>query len=913
MNLETYEVQNWGPHKSQKIVFPAHAKTIAICAENDQGKSWILRGIGFTLSIGKNEYGDQTSIHAGETQAYHKLCIQHNKKTYTIEKILKSKSSEEEGTLTLIDGLRVDKSKYEEFYTKTLGLPLPSIWLPLAIALQNETDIHLRSKKSAREEALRSACQLSKIDSWKEALQTKVKEEDKTMCVEDSSTHTKLAYLLKEKETAEINQKSLEDALLKLSIPLPNLSLEKIISSLNAREESEARTQKLQMEKITLEATAELLQNTQLRIQSELAKLEIPNLSEEELEDQKNCLQESFRVIQRAELTEKIKVATKKISESENKKKSFLLLSPISVQNTENQYQKCKILEDALANKIDQITQIRNQMSPNWAEIHDFQSNLRTQEKTLADVYKLKAQQDSAIQFLTSYLGEVSNPHETKLKIEEILAQEPAISLSEASQLTIRLLSHWEESTGFCPVCTQSFQNSPLKGLPFRKLLKNQLKEELLEGNPNGEKSPRRPHIDSLLSSLQTWIQTEAELHKHCQGKDPHSFCDALATETKSLLKDSLLNQQCTQIEKEKYSTQKTLKELLGIETLNSLKESLQLVKKQTHENALLDINLAHLHKEIDTLRVSIHDLTPFSPNEIPQPQTTALNKEEIQKKLKAVVANITQLRKSKAAKFEKERELVINQTKIENHNNSLSKLQENLRLEKELQERHEIPIPPNSTKPDCKQTHREIWRACWTEKQKIEHFLQASPNQIQTLTEKIAILQQTLKTQESRKKKLEASKKVIEFLDYKNAPRRMLQDITQKLFDTTNKLGESLNVDIQLQVGKNLEFLTKQKRNGKIIEQKTERLGFGKSAILGICFRLACQKLLIPDTGFLLLDEPSANVDLKRKTALKSFLQKLTDDTTSPAQQIILIEHDLDVISLCQAKIHITETIASA
>jgi hypothetical protein len=208
MILTSYEVSNWGPHKNQKLEFPRGAKTIAICAENDQGKSWILRGIGFTLSIGRNEYGDQTSVHVGENESKHTLQFEQNGEIHTIEKIVRTKENEEEGTITFINGEKTDRAGFESFYNG-LGLPHPSVWLPIVISMQNQTDYHLRSKKRDREEALRAACQLTRIDNWRDALSSKTNEEEKRLLSENASLNAKVETLSKTIAENEKTQNSI--------------------------------------------------------------------------------------------------------------------------------------------------------------------------------------------------------------------------------------------------------------------------------------------------------------------------------------------------------------------------------------------------------------------------------------------------------------------------------------------------------------------------------------------------------------------------------------------------------------------------------------------------------------------------------------------------------------------------------
>jgi DNA repair exonuclease SbcCD ATPase subunit len=154
-------------------------------------------------------------------------------------------------------------------------------------------------------------------------------------------------------------------------------------------------------------------------------------------------------------------------------------------------------------------------------------------------------------------------------------------------------------------------------------------------------------------------------------------------------------------------------------------------------------------------------------------------------------------------------------------------------------------------------------WQKRELECQKIDTIISLAIPRIKELEVNEKDLKEKLKEFEKASRQISSARKLINFLDYKNAPRKLLEGVVTSLFDLTNRLGESLDVGIKLKLGKNLEFLTQQSRAGKWIEQKTERLGHGKGAILGICFRLACQKLLLPETGFLILDEPTANVDI--------------------------------------------------
>jgi DNA repair exonuclease SbcCD ATPase subunit len=309
----------------------------------------------------------------------------------------------------------------------------------------------------------------------------------------------------------------------------------------------------------------------------------------------------------------------------------------------------------------------------------------------------------------------------------------------------------------------------------------------------------------------------------------------------------------------------------------------------------------------------------------------------ELQAEIKQLSEAILAARKNRQTRQVKEKELSGMEAKLESARATSKGASDSLeQIESELEQGCNIPLHPNltatsltstSTSPSTppstggvthtpnretlKELHSKsvsLWEHHLSEKRRLTAVLESLPEQIQSSKQELDGMRSLLETAEKETQRVAAARKLVNFLDYKNAPRKLLQNITERIFKTANEIAENLHVDIRLIVGKNLEFLTQQCRNGKWIEQKTERLGHGKGAMLGICFRLACQKLLLPETGFLILDEPTANVDIKRKSALKAFLQSLGEETESRARQIILIEHDVDVIELCQAKIHVGE-----
>jgi len=906
MILKSYEIQNWGPHKYQKIVFDPKSKTIAICAENDQGKSWIVRGIGFTLSIGRNEYGDQTSIHAGESEAQHTLIIQHQEQTHTIQKIVKGKTSEDEGTKTFINGVEVDRAKFEEFYTETLGLPHPSIWLPLTIAMQNETDFHLRSKKSEREEALRAACQLTRIDNWKDALQTKTNEEEKKLLANHSEVKGRMESLLHELNKLEQENKSLEEKLNENATPMLHEShsvpLVKILENIAKLQKSQENLQKLELETIALDKGKQLQENALQRTLEDLAKL--PGFSpeeEEETESQRECLLQNLHNLQKTHLHNALKVTTKKLVE----KKKLKTKNPKDLQELLTKHEakltSAKTIGQTLQNVESRIKENQQRAKVPLTDIPLLQSEIEEKEKEFNKILHERTCLQINKAELESHLGKLGSLKEAEEKIQVAFQSLPPIQPKERAQLTLKLIHHWNNNLSECPVCLSHIKNSPLYVEKTRLSLIPKLEETLhIESTDNSTTLP----IHTLHHLAQKWEEHEDTLNKLTNGTQTEIYLKTLKEKTKQILEAILLAKDNQTLLAEKASLTLSLQSTLQSETLSDLENNTRSLREQIQKDSLLEIEIKHLEQELEHIESSLETLPNW---EVEKHPTLQLSKTEIEESLKITTEKLQERRKTRHLKIQKEKEALSIQNKLQALLESLQNQHTLQEFEKNYQKELITPKPAQNPalSEDEAQKH---WQKIEKEQEKIKHLLEEVPKKQEDLQKTIANLEDQLKNQKTLLIKTEAARRLIRFLDYKNAPRKLLQSIVERLFHATNQLAQALEVDLQLHAGKNLEFLTKQKRGGTWIEQKTERLGFGKGAILGICFRLACQKMLLPDTGFLILDEPTANVDLKRKIALKTFLQNLSEETESKTKQIILIEHDLDVIELCQSKVHIGE-----
>jgi DNA repair exonuclease SbcCD ATPase subunit len=957
MRLISYKLQNWGPHKSQSLLFPENSKTIAICGENDRGKSWVVRGIGFTLSIGRNEYGDQSSIHCGEQQAYHELIFEHGGQQYIIEKYVNGKGSEEEGTITKINGASVNRAEYEEFYKSKLGLPHPSIWLPICISMQNQTDFHLRSKKRDREEALRAICQLNKLDNWKDSLNQLQKDEDRLLLSVNSKTKGALEQI--EAELSNLERK-LSDQSKKIkdlkayscdSKAPTQISWDDIVTTSKKFEAAIQNLQRKKLEKTNIERQLNLLNNSLARCQKDLENytknFDEASLVEKEREFYKVCLQKLRMKL----LTQDVKSNIKRKAELDSAIEEYAT-SYSNKGETLNNF-KISEAEETLSEITEQTYRLKNYLSEfaplkeGWTlketnSIESFDAQIKKKKtikalltKGLVEIEALKAQEELHRKEIKDLCDSLKISEELALKApDQVQTELLDKELDNLSQLTKAIL--WgkfnakgpqsNQPTINCPVCDSTIDHNILKRGKDKEDLCNVENSKLRLAFRLEEKLESSREIKTKISTWENDYGNQSKLQK-----DIITIDEELSKLHQSRV---LLTTISKELENAKAPYDSSQKDCAPIDCAHKLITALNEKGKLTKEMLKAFNNKSKLESERGQLlrenerilrqiefyseEINESSLPKDLDEKIEQTLLTS-SETELKEKVQSIERNLSKVKEIQSSMDIKRKEILSLEADKRSCLTQLNSIEELIHKEQDhLESGTLLPVPREFAIP---RTDNQIekweqisneWQRRDTEVQRAEAVIQSIKPRFLELQRERKDLQQKLKESEAATKQIACAKRLISFLDYKNAPRKLLEGVVNNLFELTNRLGESLDVDIKLKLGKNLEFLTVQSRSGKWIEQKTERLGYGKGAILGICFRLACQKLLLPETGFLILDEPTANVDIKRKGLFKMFLQNLSEEYTESPQsktgQIMLIEHDEDVVELCQTKIDIKE-----
>jgi DNA repair exonuclease SbcCD ATPase subunit len=97
----------------------------------------------------------------------------------------------------------------------------------------------------------------------------------------------------------------------------------------------------------------------------------------------------------------------------------------------------------------------------------------------------------------------------------------------------------------------------------------------------------------------------------------------------------------------------------------------------------------------------------------------------------------------------------------------------------------------------------------------------------------------------------------------------------------------------IELHVGSELEILVQDRNSPK---SPASELGGGYSNLIGIAFRIALQKVILPEVYVIVLDEPNTHVDAANMELLIPFFDRLKENVSSYGiDKLILIDHHPD------------------
>jgi DNA repair exonuclease SbcCD ATPase subunit len=932
MKFLEIELTNWGPHPHRLITFDPRAKVIALTGENDKGKSWILKALAGVLVTGNNEYFDKSVIHDGETESKVRCVVEtHPGQSHEIVRIFKSSAKENDEIL--LDQKPISPTDFNLWVQEQLQVQDPKIALSLAVSMQGETHFHLKSKRRDREESLRALTPLGKLDDWKNHLTKIINAEDKGVLGSSSQLEGRRLSLQESLTATTSRLQSLEEEIKGLTAgTLPDgttWSLETQIEACGQRDQDLETLERLENELNNLESNLRLHEQGLARAKAQLAESPLKDQSEEEILAEETRLQNTVETLQETLARKKVKGLEVQLQESVDKIQR-LQKEATEIKETLLSPEKAKEIQDAL-----NLLQVQEEVlrpllvllkgTPSQEELLEkktlLEVRLNNARKAAQAAVVLQTNTNQALKTLRAKCDkakvEGANPlsnQEQLTALKEILLsarhkclenlRSNDITSTEANLLKQRILKNWKTGANPCPISgtelglVDDFASPAAREESLRQLETLLAQEGGTWAGPQQEDLQRLVLLESILQSDLPHAQNLLE--EQSTSETPQVSPEALEKQIQEVDESLRLIAQKEGCVKTIEGLNTQLQELVGTtEEGTSPKEAAQaILKDQTDKTARLGtLQSLETQEKIHQggIQASLEEAKVNLP-ETPSPACRMLLDEDatvLQSELQKTSATLKTLRENRTKLKPILDEIKSLTLKV---NTTKASLEESRKKQGKLKGKtHQSYgiIHPEGPEDLAKISEAPgIWKRRATRCEEIRTLQTELTPQKGKLETQIAEATAELEKTKQEALKLEAAKKLADFLDYKDAPRRLLSLTVDKIFSLANRMAHSFQLGMVLTQGKNLDFLVTQTRGSKTIIQKTERLGFGKAAILGICTRLAAQRLLSPQTGFLLLDEPSPHVDTARKLALKEFLEKL-GESQEMFPQIIMVEHE--------------------
>ena len=173
---------------------------------------------------------------------------------------------------------------------------------------------------------------------------------------------------------------------------------------------------------------------------------------------------------------------------------------------------------------------------------------------------------------------------------------------------------------------------------------------------------------------------------------------------------------------------------------------------------------------------------------------------------------------------------------------------------------------------------------------QQLEAELRIQEEQVTNITAEITTAQAQQALFKIQSRNLSDMQAVSSFLSYDNGPQKFLQVFFQDTLNQTNLFLSEMGLPVSLHMGENLEIMV---TDAKKRVSSSLALGGGYSNLIGIAFRIALQKMILPRVNTVILDEPSTHIDEGNMELLVPFFEHLKDNLhTYGIEQCLLIDH---------------------
>ena len=873
MKIKKIQLDHWCQHTSLCLTLP-DAPIVRISGPNNIGKSNLIRAIGRALAQGRSDYGDASDIQYGAKQAEIILDMETADRTaFTISRVIKEKQSK--ATL-LIPGTDPITSSDEIQKMLTQWFGRPETLLSLFIASQGAISRLLKTEGKQRLVEFIEICGFKSFLVKQAAINKLIKSfpvlEDPTLLIKE----------LEAKQIgleSEVRQKKseLNDAQKATLLHQVNQLKKRQTLFLQNTEDINSKTEELTKLEASTDKLPDLRQIEQLIKQIEgdielAAQVQRYNL--------KVCLEKEITGLKADLFNNK---------EDQTDYPALIQQANGTIQANHQQLQAISEIEQQLKTAETELTRLEGLVTTANVKIKELTVShawFQISSADLQSMQALKATQDTYQAQARKASEQLKEAQNTQPPTQEILK---AVQATEGRVQELKSLRiHAEKADKHCPLCTQPWLAQAIKDRI------SVLEQSIATAESELKLAP------AAQVSYQTWLKAQQDLPRLQQAMVNAE--QNLATTTAQL--NSLLA--------------KLNLPVADLSQLNHIVSTFTITQNYFSQ-ATTDLSALQALVQTKTAEVSANKSRKASIEAVNATAAVSLAK-ILENQAKAQAAQTARVRTQ--ATLENKENLLLPVTEATlpasyqpgiNYEELTSIKQQELKQQQQLfrdasaawaaaaEKANQCAV----LKKQIAASQQSLIQQAWTELQETE--LKQKENTIQEITAKeaeVRLLESQIKTLGAEITSYEGKKQaftkqaikvadlqaVSNFLSYDNGPQKFLELFFKDTLNQTNSLISEMGLPVSLQLGTNLEImvLDKNKRLSSSLA-----LGGGYSNLIGIAFRIALQKLVLPKVNTVILDEPSTHVDEANMELLIPFFEKLKGQLhTYGIEQCIIIDH---------------------
>ena len=876
MKLLRLELKNWCQHPELDITFPDEP-IIHLSGPNNGGKSNLIRAIGRVVAQGRSDFGNASDIRFGAKEASIRLtALTHERTQFTLSRAIKKLQSK--ATLEFDDKVLTGADEIQRQMQEWFGRQ--ETLLELLIAPQGQIASLVKERGKDRLTKFIEICGFKGFLQKQAAL-------NKFQRAYPTITDPGPLLLDVEGKLRQAEQQAAEKKSALQTLPDRN-GLQGELAGLQQTKTLRESTER------DLAAKKESLAKAQANVGTQL-----PNL--EELQNRIQAIRGALARCQTALRHQKAEKARQELEQAQKE----LAGLPEDTTNYSQQLQENSLALQTMLKRRSEIARAHTALEQLRKDLEKLDERIALSQKTITDLkhstnwYQLSLEQISQLQ-TSSYQLQVQEQALNRQK--ERLAQlekvpRPSAEMLKACQASeaklqeiVSLHRHAAAAADTCPLCQRAWEAAAV--IQRRSELDAQAKELQHDVSKSQEAT----------AEYQKWIQAQTEIPKmREQIQKAESACAEKRRELAAQMAALQLPEgEIAQVGVVIAGYQK-VREAMNppVQEARTLRDQIAPETAADQERAAEDDRLAQdLEKGNQRIR------------ELLQQQTEAGNRAtkgaRLKQQVETLQRQVAELEQDLGAKPEDYQPEADYPELCQARERELNQAQDAFQqASRDWTERFEGLRRVEALKSEIASAEQKIQALVWGQTQEeCTAQLQQAIAQIQELNTEINLLQQQagklraqmIELQREQERFDQQTRNVADmqavsaFLSYDNGPQKFLTGFFQEALSQTNLLLSEMGLPVKLHMGADLEIMVED-RNAQ--ESSALALGGGYSNLVGIAFRIALQRMILPRVHVLILDEPSTHIDEANMELLIPFFEKLKENLSHYGiEQCLIIDH---------------------